>query len=136
MGIVLLLISCATTTQYVKQSNDQSENTAKIYVIRPTVFGSGVKTKTYQNDQLIGKLGPKSYLAWEVDCDKGDINIISKSENKDTLTINPIAGESYFIRQKIKMGFVIARTKLEFIDENEAKEYLKEIKRPNMEYAD
>jgi len=134
--LFFLLISCASTTQYVKFSDKNNSNSAKIYILRPTSFGSGIKMKIYQDDKLIGKLGPKSYLFWEVSPSKGEIHIISKSENKDMLTINPKAGKTYYIKQKIKMGFAIARTKLEFIDEYEAKDYLKKLKKPQMKYAE
>ena len=136
--LTLLLTSCASTTQYVKYSGKElnQKNNAKIYVIRSTNFGSGIKMKIYQDDKLIGKLGPKSYLSWEVDPSKGDITIISKSENKDMLTISPKAGKTYYIKQKIKMGFAIARTKLEFLEETEAKEMLNKLKKPQMKYAE
>jgi hypothetical protein len=136
--LTLILASCASTTQYVKYSGKElnQEKNAKIYVIRSTNFGSGIKMKIYQDDKLIGKLGPKSYLAWEVDPSEGDITIISKSENKDMLTISPKAGKTYYIKQKIKMGWAIARTGLEFLDENEAKEMLSNLKKPQMKYAE
>lgn len=136
--LTFLLTSCASTMQYVKYSGNEpnNETNAKIYVIRSTNFGSAIKMKIYQDDKLIGKLGPKSYLSWEVDPTKGDITIISKSENKDMLTISPKAGKTYYIKQKIKMGWAVARTGLEFLEENEAKEMLSNLKKPQMKYAE
>lgn len=136
--LTLLLASCASTTQYVKYLGKElnQEKNAKIYVIRSTNFGSSIKMKIYQDEKLIGKLGPKSYLAWEVDPSAGDITIISKSENKDMLTISPKAGKTYYIKQKIKMGWAIARTGLDFLDDNEAKEMLSKLKKPQMKYAE
>ncbi len=136
--LTFLLTSCASTMQYVKYSGNEpnNETNAKIYVIRSTNFGSAIKMKIYQDNKLIGKLGPKSYLSWEVDPTKGDITIISKSENKDMLTISPKAGKVYYIKQKIKMGWAIARTGLEFLEESEAKEILNNLKEPQMKYAE
>ena len=136
--LTFLLTNCASTMQYVKYSGNElnNETNAKIYVIRSTNFGSAIKMKIYQDDKLIGKLGPKSYLSWEVDPTKGDITIISKSENKDMLTISPKAGKTYYIKQKIKMGWAVARTGLEFLEENEAKEILSNLKKPQMKYAE
>ncbi len=84
--------------QYVKYSGNElnQETNAKINVIRSTNFGSAIKMKIYQDDKLIGKLGPKSYLSWEVDPSKGAITIISKSENKDMLIISPKVGKTYY----------------------------------------
>jgi hypothetical protein len=136
--MTLLLSSCASTTQYVKYSGKElSKNSnAKIYVIRNTNFGSAIKMKIYQDEKLIGKLGPKSFLSWEVDPSKGEISIISKSENKDMLTIKPKAGKTYYIKQKIKLGFAIARTGLEFLEPEDAKEILEKLKKPQMKYAE
>lgn len=137
-GLIFLLASCASTNQYVKQahSKQQEENTATIYVVRTNNFGSAIKFKIYQDDKLIGKLGPKSFLAWNVDCSKGAFSIFSKSENKDMVRINPQPGKTYYIKQKVKAGLVIARSGLEFITETEANQYLAQLKAPKMKYAE
>jgi len=133
--LCILLSSCANTQQFVKNVNENSsENeTARIYVLRSSSFGSAVQFKIFQDENLIGKLGPKSYLSWNVVPEGKEINIISKSENKDTLTINPIAGKSYYIKQRVDLGFVVARTRLELIDEEEAKEIMKKLNAPKSE---
>ena len=104
---------------------------ATIYVLRPSSFGTAIKFRIYQDDKLIGKLGPKSYLAWTVKPEGKELTIMSKSENKKMLSINPKAGNTYFIKQKVNMGIVILRTEIEFIDEDEGKEILRELKSPN-----
>src|SRR5690606_35018516 len=82
--LTLLLIGCAPTVQYVKYAGNQIGNGAyaKIYVIWPTSYSSAVKMSIYQDEKLIGKLGAKSFLSWEVDPSKGEISIISKSGNR------------------------------------------------------
>jgi hypothetical protein len=134
----LLITSCASTTQYVKFSGNQpnNESNCKIYILRPSTFGASIKMQIYQDEKIIGKLGPQSYLSWEADPSKGDISIISKSENKDMLTISPKAGKTYYIKQKVKMGFAFARTGLEFLEPEEAKEMLGKLKKPQMKYAE
>ena len=137
-GLIFLFASCASTNQYVKQahSKQQSENTATVYVVRTNNFVSAIKFKIYQDDKLVGKLGPKSYLAWNVDCSKGEFTVVSKSENKDMVRINPQPGKTYYIKQKVKAGVIIARSGLEFISEEEATEYLTQLKEPKMKYAE
>jgi outer membrane biogenesis lipoprotein LolB len=127
----LLLSSCASTVQYNKiaQPNENEKEMATIYVLRPSSFGSAVKFKIYQ-EKLVGYLGPKSYLAWNVKPENRELTIISKSENTDMLTINPQAGKTYFIKQKVLMGVTIARTELEFLEEAEGREILKKLKAP------
>jgi hypothetical protein len=136
--VSLILSSCASTFQYNKiaQPNSNDKEMATIYVLRPSSFGSAIKFGIYQDEKLIGKLGPKSYLAWTVKPDGKELTIMSKSENKDMLTINPQAGKTYYIKQKVKMGIAIARTGLEFIEENEGKEILRKLKAPKSKYTE
>jgi len=130
-----LLASCASTTQYVKFPDKQlDENFSRIYVLRPSSFGSAVKMSIYENDKLVGKLGPKSYLKWDIT--EEEIRLYSKSENKDILTIKPVLGKTYYIKQQVKMGIVIARTGLVEITEEEAKEKLKKLKKPKVKYIE
>ena len=136
--VSLILSSCASTFQYNKiaQPNSNDKEMATIYVLRPSSFGSAIKFGIYQDEKLIGKLGPKSYLAWTVKTDGKELTIMSKSKNKDILTIYPQAGKTYYIKQKVKMGIAIARTGLEFIEENEGKEILRKLKAPKSKYTE
>ncbi|MEL0456679.1 DUF2846 domain-containing protein [Flavobacteriaceae bacterium SZ-1-7] len=136
-SLFLLLVGCAATTQYVqvsdsnkKSNNYSSETMAQIYVLRPSSFGSAITFKIYQNEKFIGELGPNSYLAWQVDSANGQIEVISKSENYSVLSVTPEAGKTYYIKQKVKMGWIMARTDLELLSEEEAVEMLKKLKSP------
>ncbi|MEL7220336.1 MAG: DUF2846 domain-containing protein [Bacteroidota bacterium] len=132
--LILMAFSCATTTQYVAQAEAQTldQNEAIIYLIRPSNFGSAAAMKIYQGKQLIGKLGPKNYISWKVNAHEGAVQIRSKGENKDVLSIQPEAGQTYYIKQEAKLGYVYkARTKLSIIDEEEAMHYLGEINKPS-----
>ena len=64
------------------------------------------------------------------------MTIISKSENKDILTINPQPGKTFYIKQKVEMNIVIARKALEIVDENEGKNILAKLKDPKLKYEE
>lgn len=136
-SLVFLLSGCASTTQYVKAPSDNStgknmnnESVAQIYVLRPSSYGSAITYKIYQGETFIGELGPNSYLTWVVDLSEGEVSIISKAENYDMLKLVPKAGSTYYIKQKVKMGWITARTKLEWMNEKEALDVLKKLKKP------
>lgn len=136
-SLVFLLSGCASTTQYVKAPRDNntgeslnSETMAQIYILRPSAFGSAITFKIYQDEKFIGELGPKGYLLWEVDPAKGEMDIISKSENYSVLSVVPKVGKTYYIKQKVKVGWILARTDLEWLTEEEALEILKRLKAP------
>lgn len=135
---IVFLASCAGTTQYAKfPDSEKLESTtdARIYVIRPSSFASSVKMKIYCNDELIGKTGPHSYLGWEVK--EGEYTIKSNSTgSKDFYTINAKAGKTYYIRQTLTMGVVVAGAKLESLDKNEGQSLLKKLKKPKSNYSE
>ncbi|MDU8886994.1 hypothetical protein RXV94_12565 [Yeosuana sp. MJ-SS3] len=136
-GLIFLLLGCASTTQYAQHSdsnkngnNYNNETMAQIYVLRPSSFGSAITFKIYEGEKFIGELGPKSYLSWQVDPAIGEIKVISKSENYSMLLVTPEVGKTYFIKQKVKMGWIMARTDLEWLTEKEALDMLKKLKAP------
>jgi hypothetical protein len=134
---LLVFTSCATTTQLSKFAGNNSltsMKTARIFVLRPSMYGSAIKMKVFCNDKLIGNTGPKSYLCWEVN--EGECVIQSNSENKDYFTINAKAGKSYYIKQTPKMGVVTARVFLEQLQETEGKALVEKLKKPKLKYAE
>ncbi len=131
----LILTSCARTYQYAKTENSNEKEMATIYVVRPSLFGSAIKFKIYQDEALVGKLGPKSYLAWNVKPGGNALSIMSKSENKAIVKINPQPGKTYYVKQKVKMGIVMPRSDMELIEEQQGKEMLRKLKTPKSKRA-
>lgn len=132
--LVGLIASCASTTQYVKLpdfSSTADPEVARIYVIRPTAYGSARKMKIYEDDVLIGKLGPKSYLCWEVD--EGRILLKSTLGNEDYYAIEAKKGKTYYVRQRLRVGMVVSQTDLEFMDEEKAIAAINKLRKPKVE---
>ena len=135
--ILVLFNSCATTTQFSKFAGNDflSENqTARIYVLRPSVYGSAIKMKVYSNDKLVGITGGKGYLCWEVKA--GQCSIQTNAENKDYFTINAKPGATYYLKQTPKMGVVMARVQLELLQEDEGKIIIQKLKKPKIKFAE
>ena len=135
--VIVLLTSCATTTQYTKfegKEKLESASEARIYVLRPAILAGAVKMKVFCNDKLIGKTGPKSFLSWNVK--EGEYTIRSSSENKEYFTINAKAGKTYYIKQTPKMGWIVARVSLENLGENEGQAILQKLKNPKVKYVE
>lgn len=133
-----LVFAGCSSIQYVgfSEHKPRDESQAVIYVIRPSTYGSTLRMKVFQNDKLVGKLGPKNYLTWEVNPDKGEVYISSKSENKDLVVIKPTAGRTYYIKQRSKPGWFVSRTGLEFMNETEALEILQKMNKPKVKYIE
>jgi hypothetical protein len=136
--VVFFLSNCATTSQYVQRLVGQATanaDSATIYLIRPSILGSAVKAGVYQDDKQVGRLGPKNFLHWAVPAGK-QIEIVSKTGNRARLSIIPEAGKTYFLKQKIGMGFLIARSGLEEMEEEKAAKKLARLRGPIVEASE
>ena len=132
----LFLTSCATTTQYSKltdlSSNDEN---AKIFIIRKSFLATAIPMKIYQDGDLVGRLGPKGYIAWEVE-KEGEIQITSSSpENSDYFTIDVQKGKTYYLKQKAKPGYFVARSGLELMEPQKARRAINKLKEPKVNYT-
>ncbi len=134
--LAVFLTSCATTTQYSKltdlSSNDEN---AKIFIIRKSWLTTAIPMKIYQDGKLVGRLGPKGYIAWKVE-KEGEIQITSSSpENKDNFTIDVQKGKTYYLKQKAKPGYFVARSGLELMEPQKAKRAINKLKEPKVNYT-
>jgi len=134
LGLVtsILLLSAITTAQageyYVKHKGDKregapTETEALVYVFRPATVGGAIKTWAFADDQLLGVSKSHGYYYELVP--PGKHVIWAKAENTSGLDVELQAGQTYYFKAAIKMGFGKARVKLIQIDEAEAQKYLK-----------
>jgi len=101
---------------------DASADKALIYVVRPTMGGNKVQTKLAADGQFKGVNRGNNYFFFTLE--PGQHYFCSQAENKSTLSLKVEAGKTYYLQQKIKMGFMKARNKLVVISEAEGKEAL------------
>ncbi len=97
-------------------------DSALIYVLRPTSLGFAIKSFFLMDDEILGINRGSSYFF--VNVKPGKHVFWSKSENVDALELNVEAGKTYYIQQHVQIGGFRARTKLEVLDEADAKEAL------------
>jgi len=95
---------------------------ALIYVIRPTMFGNMIHTKLAVNGKWIGANRGNNYFFLSLE--PGEHHFCSQSENRSLLTLEVEAGKTYYLQQKIGLGFWKARHKLVLLNEEEAKKGL------------
>lgn len=134
MFVCAFVVGCAHAEQYVPFPNQSVEledpSKARFYVVRPTIFGSAVEIKVYDQGKPIGKTIGKTYLSWERE--PGDIIIRSHAENDSNLLINAVAGQVYYIQQHIRMGMLYARNWLEELDAEKGRKYVEKSKSPRI----
>lgn len=72
--------------------------------------------------KIVGSTGPSSYLCWERQ--PGNTVISAKSEDTSAVAVNVEAGKVNYIFLHVRMGWVMARNKLEVVSEDEGKKIL------------
>jgi Protein of unknown function (DUF2846) len=122
--------ACESLDTHYKTDTDKTQHPtpdapadkALIYVVRPTMGGNKVQTKLAADSQFKGVNRGNNYFFFTLE--PGQHYFCSQAENKSTLSLKVEAGKTYYLQQKIKIGFMKARNKLVVISEAEGKEAL------------
>lgn len=140
-------IGNSKTTQNLPfpDSNEVSSGKSRIYVLRTSGTLWNYSVSTYINNEIVGKLGPKSYIMFEVEANKPikldnafDGNHVRRenNENKDYININPKEGKIYYIEVKAKYGSYGGRTISGQLDSEKALKLLSKYDKPKVNYIE
>jgi hypothetical protein len=94
-------------------------DTAGVYVYRNENFGGAIRMDVEIDGKPIGQTAAKTFLYKEVT--PGKHTVTSKSENSDSIEIDAVGGKLYYIWQEVKLGFLLARTRLQLMGEEEGR---------------
>lgn len=131
-ALVVLLSGCASVPMASIERDNQAKTFAvkpglsNIYVYRNESIGAAVKMDVELDGRLVGQTVASSYFALEVS--PGKHTIISKAENSSMLDVNAEAGKNSFVWQEVKMGLIMARNKLQIVDDEIGKSGIAECK--------
>lgn len=127
--LAALISSCASTKQYASYSESVKPEKARIVLYRTSNLGSAIKFKVYSNDQLVGKIGHKSYLAWDVEANQ-KLKVLLDCEGDDFIFIDVEAGKTYYLEAEPKMGIMSAGCGLQLIGSDIGDDVLRGLKMP------
>ncbi|MGD8999631.1 MAG: DUF2846 domain-containing protein [Granulosicoccaceae bacterium] len=132
--IVILLASGCASVPMASLDEDTRAKTfnvsadkANLYVYRNESMGGAVTMTVSLDGKVAGMSGPKTYFLLTVE--PGEHTVSSYAENVSTLTIKTEAGKNYYIWQEVKMGFWMARSLLQQVDEETGRAGVLECKR-------
>jgi hypothetical protein len=131
----LFLTGCVSTRQFVplpdqtKKVEDSSKG--RIYVMRPTSFGSAISMNVSDDGKLIGVTGPQGFLCWERKPGETIVSSTAEGVSQVPLTVQP--GQDYYIFQHIRMGLLIAENELEIVNDVVGEKTLKKCNPPKIE---
>ncbi len=92
---------------------------AMIYIIRPTMMGQKIQTKLAVDGEWKGANRGNNYFFFTLE--PGEHHFCSDAENRSLVSLKVDAGKTYYLQQKIRIGFIKARTKLVLLDDEEGK---------------
>lgn len=114
------------TVSKEKVLGEPSSQEAVVYFVRPAIMGKAVKIWAFVDQTVIGANKGKHYTFAKVPA--GKHLFWAKAENLSALELDVEAGQTYYLKQKVKMGGLKARVKLMEIDTAEGNEALDKCK--------
>jgi uncharacterized protein DUF2846 len=128
---VLLMTGCASVPMANKDADAKAKQfapskggMAELYIYRSEVMGAAIKMPVLIDGVSVGDTVAKAYIFKTLPA--GSHTIISKAENDSSLTIDMVAGQTYFVWQEVKMGVLYARSKLHQVDETTGEDGVRE----------
>lgn len=105
----------------------ENPDKALVYVVRPATMGFAVKSYFFCDQEILGINKGNSYFFVYVE--PGRHLFWSKSENVDAVELEVEAGKTYYLQQKVRMGWGKARTKLEVLNPSQGPGRVAECKK-------
>lgn len=114
------------------------EDQGLVYVVRPEMIGTLVRFNVFVDNQApeseVGYTRGSQHIYFPVE--PGQHTIFSKAENWASIDIDVAPGNTVFVRQHPKMGFVMARNNLSLMDELEGQYFVKETSLGTLETSE
>lgn len=130
---LLFLSSCAATGAKFEKIADIPQDKGIVYVYRPnSIIGGAVHYDVHAcKDETICDLIRNGYCFCYADI--GELEIWGKTESKSSITIDVKAGQEYFVKGGLSVGFLVGRPNFTAVDNKTGLEEIAEcvlLKRP------
>lgn len=105
--LITIILSVSTTSIFAKGFQTPAPGKAVVYFTRVTNWGGVVSFEFFHQDKYIGVFKGKNYLRYE--CDPGQQLLWASTENKEFVTADLKAGETYIVIVDVAMGVMKGR---------------------------
>ncbi len=130
IALIILFTGCSAVQKATLEADAEaktlspSDSIALVYIVRPNFLGTAIRFKVYCDDTYIGTTGGQRFIyTYQV---PGTHLFTSKAENTSELAVELAAGNVYYIEQIPQMGIIMARNRLQLLDDVSGKEKLNE----------
>ena len=117
---MLLVSACASVPMTTPQQDQAAKQFAappsdksNLYIFRDEQFGAALPMGVTLDGRMLGKTAAKTYFFLTIP--PGRHSVVSSAENDSVLDWDAEAGKEYYVWQEVKMGLMMARSKLHFV---------------------
>lgn len=111
LGVVLLLSSCASLGPAYQKADKIPEGAGLVYLYRPSSFvGGGVSYDIKVGETVITTLYNGGYYSYFAK--PGEVEFWAKTESKSSVTLDVKAGQTYYLKGTVGVGFFVGRPHL------------------------
>ena len=126
-GLALMMSSVPVTYAESAGIPDAKEGKGLVVFYRSSAFGGGaVRFNLNQDQKPVGALNSGTFLYRDVD--PGQHTFWSQAISKDSVTIDVVAGKTYYIKGVVQTGLLVGRPKLTVVSEAEARPAIARLK--------
>jgi Protein of unknown function (DUF2846) len=124
---VLVIAGCATLGPAFQPVSNISEGMGLIYIYRESAFiGGGVSYDVKVGDTVVTTLHNGGYYPYLVK--PGEVELWAKTEAKSAVTVDVKAGEVYYVKGEVGVGFWVGRPHLRVVPREKGEREIKECK--------
>ena len=130
LGISVVTSGCASVHyQELAELPRVSDDKGLIFFFREKEFqGSAISFYIYEGDERIGGLANGTFFF--IEPNPGTYTYRAKTEAEEKVTLEVVAGETYYIKAEVKMGIWVGQPDLTIVHDLEGKSEI-----PNLKYA-
>jgi len=111
LGVALLLSSCASLGPTYQKTDKIPEGTGLVYLYRPSSFiGGCVSYDIKVGETVITTLYNGGYYPYFAK--PGEVELWAKTESKSSVTLDVKAGQIYYLKGTVGVGFFVGRPHL------------------------
>jgi hypothetical protein len=124
---VLVIAGCATLGPAFQPVNSIPEGVGLIYLYRESAFfGGGVTYDVKVGETVITTLPSGGYYPYLVK--PGEVELWAKTEARSAVTVDVKAGEVYYVKGEVGVGFLVGRPHLRVVTREKGEQEIKDCK--------
>lgn len=122
----LLLGGCATLGPKFTPETTAQPDRAAVYIYRPGSFGAAVHPHVTANGVPLAELQPNGYFLYHAA--PGELELTAKTEATSSVTLDVKAGETYYVKGSIGIGFFVGHPHLVIVSKDVGEKEIVECK--------